>query len=869
MRLSTLVLAVSICFAPPSLNTQAKSKKKSLNLLTAKSDSTKTDYAKVTKGGKKDTGLFTVIYNSKSGKLYFELPDSAFSHQYILANRMAATSDTQDFVAGQMINTPLLIQFSKDERNVYINLIQSNNVVDKNDPIAASFDKNFLNPRMKGFKIAARNNGNVVIDVTSFFGTNEAYISPLKEVSVFSKLFGDANAIKGTFSADASSIDFVKTFPKNIEIESTLSFNTTGMIKKPYSVKVHRSLFVLPEDPMPMRYQDNRVGFFNNNKNIYSSSKDKVESKTYINRWRLQPKPEDMDKYFAGELVEPQKPIVFYVDSAFPEKWRETIKTGIEDWNQAFEQAGFKNAIIAKDYPKNDPDFDPDDMRYNCFKYAVTSTANAMGPSHKDPRTGEILTADVIWYHNIVSLLHNWRFIQTAAVDKRVRKNTFDDDVMRESIRYAAAHEIGHTLGLMHNMGASYAFPVDSLRSPSFTQKYGTTPSIMDYARNNYVAQPGDLERGVRMVPPIIGVYDIHAINWGYRLFKDTKTPEDEYKYLNAIIEAKKGDPMYKFGAQQLFLTVDPTDQMEDLGDDHMKANNYGIKNLKKIIANIPQWLGVKNDDYEEIQEMYKACLSQYMRYLTHVMPYLGGVEYTDLVQDGSKEYAKAYIPKAKQKAAMEWLVNQALHCSDIMLPKEIMRVLGIDSNSFDNFQSTIAAKIYSPGAMGGIYEGERSGQKGLYTLDGYLNDAYGIVFRNSIQGKNLTQEDMNLQTTVVLALSKFSNLDPSMSKESPLGGRGLAEKDPDLALSEFMAQATADSHSFCNAGCAASSDEVSYARHNMSGSKLSAGVGRPLITAALKKIHNLYKSRMGSGDARTRAFYEYQVTVLNKLFKK
>lgn len=219
-------------------------------MLTAKSDSTKTDYAKVTKGGKKDTGLFTVIYNNKSGKLYFELPDSAFHRQYILANRMAATSDTQDFVAGQMINTPLLIQFSKDERNVYINLIQSNNVVDKNDPIAASFDKNFLNPRMKGFKIAARNNGNVVIDVTSFFGTNEAYISPLKEVSVFSKLFGDANAIKGTFSADASSIDFVKTFPKNIEIESTLSFNTTGMIKKPYSVKVHRSLFVLPEDPM-------------------------------------------------------------------------------------------------------------------------------------------------------------------------------------------------------------------------------------------------------------------------------------------------------------------------------------------------------------------------------------------------------------------------------------------------------------------------------------------------------------------------------------------------------------------------------------------------------------------------------------------
>lgn len=245
----------------------------------------------------------------------------------------------------------------------------------------------------------------------------------------------------------------------------------------------------------------------------------------------MEPKKEDLDKYFQGELVEPQKPIVFYVDSAFPEKWRTAIHQGIEDWNTAFETAGFKNAIKAVDYPKNDPDFDPDDMRYSCFKYAATATANAMGPSHVDPRTGEILTGDVIWYHNIISLLHNWRFVQTGAVDPRVRCQVFDDDVMRESIRYAAAHEIGHTLGLMHNMGASYSFPVDSLRSPSFTQKYGTTPSIMDYARNNFVAQPGDVERGVKLTPPVLGVYDIHAINWGYRLIPGASTPESENRH--------------------------------------------------------------------------------------------------------------------------------------------------------------------------------------------------------------------------------------------------------------------------------------------------------------------------------------------------
>ena len=260
------------------------------------------------------------------------------------------------------------------------------------------------------------------------------------------------------------------------------------------------------------------------------------------------------------------------------------------EWNRAFEKAGFKNAILAKDYPKNDPNFDPDDMRYNCFKYAATSTANAMGPSYTDPRTGEILAADVIWHHNIVSLLHNWRFVQTGTVDKRVRTVTFDDELMKESMKYAASHEVGHTLGLMHNMGASYSFPVDSLRSPSFTQKYGTTPSIMDYARNNYVAQPGDLERGVKLTPPDLGVYDIHAIHWGYQLLPNIQKPEDEKPTLEAWIQEHAGDPMYEFGAQQVIATIDPTDQTEDLGDDHIKASDLGIANLKVLMKNLLNW---------------------------------------------------------------------------------------------------------------------------------------------------------------------------------------------------------------------------------------------------------------------------------------
>lgn len=726
----------------------------------------------------------------------------------------------------------MLIQLTKDERNVYFNLVQSNDMVSREDPISASFDRNFMNPRLKGFKIVARNNDNVVIDVTSFFGTNEASISPLKQDSPLGKLFGGNSGIKGTFAADASGIDAAKVFPQNIEIKSTLTFNTTGIIKKPYSVRVHRSLFVLPTNPMPMRYQDNRVGFFYNDKSIFSSDKDNIDNKTFIHRWRLQPKPEDMDGYMKGELVKPMKPIVFYVDSAFPEKWRATIKLGIEDWNKAFEQAGFKNAIQAKDYPKDDPNFDPDDMRYSCFKYAVTPTANAMGPSYVDPRTGEILTADVIWYHNIVSLLHNWRFVQTATVDKRVRKSVFDDEVMCESIRYAAAHEIGHTLGLMHNMGASCAFPVDSLRSPEFTQKYGTTPSIMDYARNNYVAQPGDYERGVKLTPPLLGVYDKYAINWGYRLIPNASTPDEEKSTLDKWITEKANDKMYQFGAQQVMGNVDPTDLTEDLGDDHIKASNYGISNMKILMKNLEAWTMEKGERYDNTEKIYREVVNQYSRYLNHVVPYIGGIEYVEVRQGDGLPTSKLYVDKQRQKEAMQWLLNQIRTYDSWLTPTSLIGKLELNLDVNDKIRKRIISSLFNATTLYRIKEGGMVNPKRNYQVESYMNDLLVGIFKAPVGGK-LSDVEQNLQSSAL----------ELMMARTGLSGASSASK-------------TTTSKSL---------DDTSFTRINMGGSALSSVEMGALMVGHLQKLLPKFRAYRAASVGSTKDFYNYQILLIER----
>jgi hypothetical protein len=735
-----------IMLMPLSQFAQSKKEKKNKKEVTVvppekKPEKSIKDYDKViTKDAISDEGLFTVHKVDK--KYYFEIPNNYLDKDMLLVSRLSKIPSNLGggYVnAGSETNEQLIV-WHRFQDKILIKIKSYTAVANDSLPINISVKANNYEPTLFAFDIVAfsKDSANTVIDVTKFYGTD------VKAISGLSAEMREMYKVK-TLDENRSFITSMKSFPLNIEVIQDFSYNAT---KPPVledaetiSIQMNQSMILLPEKLMQPRLADSRVGFFTMSQFDYGSNELKADRKTYIRRWRMEPK--DPEAYARGELVEPIKPIVYYIDPATPEKLRKYIKLGIEEWQKPFETAGFKNAIIAKDPPtkEEDPDFSPEDIRYSVIRYVASTTRNAVGPSVSDPRTGEIIESDVIWYHNHLRSYRNRYLLETGAANPSARTlNTTDED-MGEMMRMVIAHEVGHALGFPHNMGASCAYDVESYRDGAFTQKNGIAASLMDYARFNYIAQAGD--KNIRFIRQM-GPYDHYAVNWGYRVIPTANSPESEVPTLDQWIMEKAGNPIYKYGKQS--SSFDPSSQTEDIGNNSMKASSYGLKNLKFVAANLSKWTSDVTNNYEDLNELYEEQLSVWSRYVGHVVTNVGGVSET-VKKPNQSGSVYEITPKLQQQEAMKWLQTNAFATPGWIVNITILKNIDYTgyTERFRSLQVRHLNNLMSLERIGRLLDAEIMSTTNYKALD-LLQDVRKGIWKEANLLSNVTIYRRNLQ---------------------------------------------------------------------------------------------------------------------------
>ncbi|MEP2969544.1 zinc-dependent metalloprotease, partial [Nonlabens ulvanivorans] len=692
MKKSGLLIAMMFLFA---FSTSCKTAQKAV---AAKTESEKTSkkkpkfksYSKViTTDAITDDGLFNT--HQVEDDFFYEIPNDMLEKDMLWVTRIAQIPSNLGggyMNAGSKTNQQV-VAWERFQNKILLKVKSYSEVaLDSTAAIGNSVKVNNYEPIMYAFDIEtfSADSTAVVINVTKFLSTDVPSISGLS--SRLRKQYKVRSLDK-----NRSFINSVKSFPENIEVKQDFTFtaseppsnSSVGSI----SMQVNQSMILLPEVPMQPRLFDPRVGFFTVDQIDYSSKALKADEKTYIRRWRLEPK--DPEAYARGELVEPIKPIIYYLDPGTPENLKEYIKQGIEDWQKPFETAGFKNAIIARDAPtpEEDPEFSPEDIRYSVVRYVASTTRNAVGPSVSDPRSGEIIESDIIWYHNHLRSYRNRYLLETGAANPSARTLDTDTEEMGEMMRQVIAHEVGHALGFPHNMAASYAYDVEDYRNGAFTQENGIAASLMDYARYNYIAQPGD--ENIRFVRQM-GPYDHYATNWGYRVIPDAASPEDEVATLNSWIMEKAGDPTYKFGRQS--SRFDPQSQTEAIGNDPIKASTYGMKNLKYVAQNLPSWTSNQTDNYDDLQELYGELLGVYSRYAGHVVTNVGGVN-EDLKKPSQSGTVYSTVDKKTQKESVQWVIDNVFDTPSWLVDKNIVQNIA-PQGYFERLRSIQARQLNS-----------------------------------------------------------------------------------------------------------------------------------------------------------------------------
>jgi len=731
----------------------------------------------ITAKAKTSRGIFKV---HKVGERYFfEIPDTLLNRELLVVNRISKSASgprpLMTGYAGDEI-AENVIDFEKGPDNrIFLKLVSYNER--SSDTTANGLYKAVLNSNLKpivaSFPVKAYGGDTVskvktsVIDVTDYLATEN-------EIFYFSPGIKNLLGV-GAIQPDKSYIGSISAYPINMELKTVRTYSRGPIGGQPQAstlpvtYELNSSMVLLPKIPMKPRYADSRVGYFAQLYTDFDANPQGIRQTGMMVRWRLEPKDADIEKYKRGELVEPKKPIIYYIDPATPKKWVPYLIAGVNDWQKAFEQAGFKNAIVALPAPVGDSTWSIDDARHNVIVYKPSAVANASGPNVHDPRSGEIMETHINWYHNIMQLVHSWYMIQAGAVDPRARTMKFDDELMGQLIRFVSSHEVGHTLGLLHNFGSSSTVPVEKLRDKAFVEAHGHTPSIMDYARFNYVAQPEDniSESGLF---PRIGDYDKWAIQYGYRWLPQYKTADDEKSYLNKlVIDSLSKNKRLFFGSENLF--ADPRSQSEDLGDNAMLASTYGIKNLKRILPNLITWTKTPEEGYEELGNSYRDVVRQYTQYLGHVIRNFAGT-YTTFKSVEQPGAIVEPVPYKTQKEAMKFVTDNFFNTPTWLINKQIADLTGANQVSTISFlQYSVLMRMMGSDIITKLINRETTNPGKNYTAQEYFKDLKMGIWTEIYSKKPISLYRRNLQQYYIANMQKMFVATNEIVMTGQLGG--------------------------------------------------------------------------------------------------